>query len=83
MQRSSRFANAAFIWLMANSPSKAVSSEDLWKGLQKSDPTLTAVSDKRKTPRTTCMRDLRHDSQQRFIVNNRTIALAQAPSDGS
>jgi hypothetical protein len=50
-----------------------VSSDELWEGLSKSNPDLTTPSEKRKTPRTTCMRDLRKDD--RFYVGDRRVAI--------
>jgi hypothetical protein len=60
---------------MKRSKTREISSEDLWGALQKSNPELTAVSESRKTPRTTMMRDLRKDG--RFVVGNRRVSLSE------
>jgi transcriptional regulator of acetoin/glycerol metabolism len=70
----SKFSDATYAW-MKRSKTRDISSDDLWAALQKSNPELTAVSEKRKTPRTTMMRDLRKD--QRFVVGNRRVSLAE------
>jgi hypothetical protein len=73
MPRRSRFAAAAEDWLRAHADSKEVSTEELWRGLEKQRPDLTNPTAERKTPRTTCMRDLRKDSA--FIVGDRKVSL--------
>lgn len=76
MARGSKFAEAAFSWLKKHAPSKAVSTDELWAGLQKNHPDLTTPSEGRKTPRGTCMRDLRVDHAKRFVVEGRTVRLS-------
>lgn len=71
--RRSRFAVAAEAWLKANSPTRSVTTEELWSGLCDANPLLTAASEGRKTPRTTCMRDLRNDGA--FEVGGRKVRL--------
>lgn len=73
MPRRSKFAEAAEAWLKKHGHGRTVSSDDLWNGLCKENPELTAVSEKRKTPRTTCMRDLRKDPA--FSVGDRKVSL--------
>ena len=73
MARRSKFADAAERWMKKHASGKTVSSDELWNGLIQSDPELCAASESRKTPRTTCMRDLRKDS--RFEVGDRKIRL--------
>jgi hypothetical protein len=73
---ASRMADAAFDWMKKHGQKDGISTDDLWKGMQKAYPELTAVSEHRKTPRTTLMRDLRKDRNQRFIVQNRRVRLA-------
>jgi len=73
MQRRSKFANAAAAWMKQHAKGKTISSDELWNGLAASEPALCAVSEKRKTPRTTCMRDLRKDD--RFEIGDRKIRL--------
>jgi hypothetical protein len=70
----SKFGDATYSW-MTHSGTQEVSSNDLWAALEHSHPELTTVSEKRKTPRTTMMRDLRAD--RRFVVSNRRITLAK------
>jgi hypothetical protein len=74
MRRNSAFAIAAESWLIENAPDRVVSTVVLWSGLRESAPELTASSPGRRTPRSTCMRDLRQDS--RFVVRGGTIKLA-------
>lgn len=73
MARRSKFADAAEKWMKKNALGKTVSSDELWNGLCESDAALCAVSETRKTPRTTCMRDLRKDD--RFEVGERKVSL--------
>lgn len=68
----SKFGDAAFSWMRANRLSTVTSSE-LWAGLEATLPELTSKSATRKTPRSTCMRDLRKDS--RFKVGKGVISL--------
>ena len=68
----SRFSDAAYSWMQKNKKAE-VSTDELWSGLSKAHPELTTASEKRKTPRTTCMRDLRKD--ERFEVGNRRVAV--------
>lgn len=68
----SKFSDAAYAW-MRNSKKSEASSEELWDGLRSAEPELTATSERRKTPRTTCMRDLRKDP--RFTVGKRRVRL--------
>lgn len=69
----SRFGDAAFSW-MRSKKLKIVTSNELWAGLCAAHPELTQKSATRKTPRTTCMRDLRKDA--RFIVGKGQISIA-------
>jgi hypothetical protein len=71
----SRYADAAFEWLKINSPKQPVPSDELWRGMQRTYPELTAVLPNRRTPRNTTMRDLRTDRQRRFIVADRRVWL--------
>lgn len=68
----SKFSDAAYSWMRDNGKLK-VSSDELWRGLQDDSPDLTAPSEHRKTPRATCMRDLRKDP--RFEVRRGGIRL--------
>ena len=70
----SKFADAAYKWMHARNEND-VSSDDLWAGLREAVPDLTETSERRKTPRTTCMRDLRKD--ERFTVGNRRVSLSR------
>lgn len=77
MPKSSRFADAVYEWLKSHAPNKAVPTNELWQALEKTHPELTTATEKRKTPRTTCMRDLRVDKAKRFIVANRMVRLSE------
>ncbi len=61
MPRRSKFATAAEEWLRKHAQGKAVSTKEFWDGLSKELPELTTSSEERKTPKATCMRDLRKD----------------------
>jgi len=69
----SRFGDAAFTWMRSHKRS-SVTSNELWKGLETEWPEITTKTATRKTPRTTCMRDLRKDP--RFRVGKGKIAIA-------
>lgn len=69
-----KFSNAAYAWMQSHKK-REVSSDELWGGLKESSPELTTPSERRKTPRTTCMRDLRKDP--RFRMGNRKVALVE------
>lgn len=71
--RRSPFAVAAESWIARNDPSRAFSTAELWQGLCVERPDLTTPSDARKTPRSTCMRDLRKDG--RFSVSGGVVRL--------
>ncbi len=74
----SRLAAAAYEWLLEHAPSRSVSTDELWAGLQVSRPELTAVGERRKTPRNTLMRDMRLDKAGRFRVADRQVTLLHA-----
>lgn len=67
-----KFGSAAFTWMKQHKKAD-VSTNELWQGLCETNPELTTASEMRKTPRTTCMRDLRKDG--RFVVGNRRVSL--------
>jgi hypothetical protein len=69
-----KFADAAHSWMLGRGL-REVSSNELWAGLEVAVPALTAKSESRKTPRATCMRDLRKD--KRFRVARGRIALVE------
>jgi len=69
-----RFSRATYEW-MRRHDKQEVSSNELWAGLTESNPELTIATAARKTPRTTCMRDLRKDP--RFDVGDRRIRLIE------
>ena len=73
MARRSRFAAAAEEWLKQHARNRTVSTDELWSGLEKSNPELTTPEATRKTPRTTCMRDLRKDAA--FEIGDRKVKL--------
>jgi hypothetical protein len=68
----SKLSDAAFAWMQRNQR-LTVSSDELWNALRATRPDLTDTTPTRKTPRTTCMRDLRKDS--RFAVGKGQINL--------
>lgn len=73
MPRRSRFAGPAEDWLLRNAAGKSVSTRDFWEGLSKEHPDLTTPTEERKTPKATCMRDLRQDPT--FLVGDGRISL--------
>ncbi len=62
MGRRSKFAAAAEEWFRRHAPSRSISTKDFWIGLSRTYPELTTPSAGRKTPKATCMRDLRKDA---------------------
>jgi hypothetical protein len=50
-----------------------ISTNEFWDGLSRAHPELTTATDERKTPRITCMRDLRKDGA--FTVGDGKISL--------
>lgn len=71
--RRSRFAAPAEEWLRKHALGKAVSTREFWEGLSKARPDLTTPSAGRKTPKATCMRDLRKDPA--FVLGAGIISL--------
>lgn len=71
----SRLSDAAYEWLLKNAPQRQVKTEELWRGVQKAHPDITAITPTRKTPRTTLMRDIRRDRQQRFVIQNGLVSI--------
>lgn len=61
MPRRSRFAAPAEEWLRKHARGAGVSTKEFWEGFSKEHPELTTPTEKRKTPKATCMRDLRLD----------------------
>lgn len=61
MATRTKFAQAAEEWFRKTAPSQSVSTSDLWIALCKTHPDLTTASPTRKTPKATCMRDVRKD----------------------
>jgi hypothetical protein len=61
MPRRSRFAMAAEQWLRTHANGASVATKDFWQGLSQMNPELTSPTEGRKTPKATCMRDLRND----------------------
>lgn len=72
MPRRSKFAIAAEEWLILNGAGP-VTTKELWEGLRRDRPDLTTPSQSRRTPRATCMRDLRCD--QHFEVKGGRVEL--------
>ena len=73
MKRRSRFAEPAEAWLRKHSGGNPVSTKEFWDGLSKERPDLTTPSEGRRTPKATCMRDLRKDPA--FELGGGKIAL--------
>lgn len=73
--RRSKFAQAAESWLRSNARGKLVTTDELWAGLSRDNPELTTPNERRKTPRTTCMRDLRKDPA--FEIGDRKVKLVE------
>ena len=71
----SRFADAAYEWLMKNAPLEGTTTKLLWEGLHVTVPELTAVSERRKTPYNTLIRDMRLDRFDRFHIYRGWIKL--------
>jgi hypothetical protein len=61
MSKRARFADAAEQWFRRTNAPKAVTTAELWNGLCVLFPELTTPSERRKTPKATCMRDVRKD----------------------
>jgi hypothetical protein len=74
--RRSRFAAAAEEWLQKHASGRRVSTKVFWEGLSKTRPDLTTPSEGRKTPKATCMRDLRNDPA--FELGAGMISLKEA-----
>lgn len=72
---ASKMAAAAHEWLRKHGGADGVSTDELWRGMREAYPELTSISERRKTPRTTLMRDLRKDREQRFVIQNRKVKL--------
>ena len=64
---------AAEAWLRGRCRANGVTRSELWEGLCQEYPDLTTPSEKRKTPRATCMRDIRKD--EAFDVSRDLIGL--------
>lgn len=78
MPRRSRFAEPAEAWLRKHAADTAVSTKVFWEGLSEDRPDLTTPSEGRKTPKATCMRDLRNDPA--FELGQGRIALRKPAS---
>jgi hypothetical protein len=75
MSRRSRFAGPAEAWLRRNGGEGGVPTRDFWNGLCEDYPELTTPTSTRKTPKATCMRDLRYDPA--FELGQGKIRLKQ------
>jgi hypothetical protein len=73
MPKRAKFAIAAEEWMSKHAADKAITTKAFWEGLSKAYPELTTPSEKRKTPKATCMRDLRKDGA--FEVGDGRISL--------
>lgn len=81
MPRRSRFAAPAEEWLSKHSRGEPVSTKSFWEGLSREHPELTTPSEKRKTPKATCMRDLRADTD--FEIGAGKIRLSKKKNGDS
>jgi hypothetical protein len=59
VRRATKFATAAEEWFKKVAPADTVTTAALWEGLCETRPDLTTPTERRKTPKATCMRDLR------------------------
>jgi hypothetical protein len=75
VSRRSRFAGPAEHWLRNHAGRSAVFTKDFWEGLSRERPDLTTPTENRKTPKATCMRDLRQDPV--FVLGAGKIALRE------
>lgn len=73
VKKRSRFAIAAEQWFKQNAPDMVLPTADFWLRFSVAEPFLTAQSAMRKTPRWTCMRDLRNDGA--FVVAKGKVSL--------
>jgi hypothetical protein len=71
----SRFADAAYEWLLAHAPPEGTTTKEMWEGLELTVPELTTPSDKRKTPYNTLIRDMRLDRFGRFEIDHGRVKL--------
>lgn len=62
----SKLSDAAYQWLKKNAAPEGATSNELWVGMQADYPQLTEITENRKTPRNTLMRDMRLDERGRF-----------------
>jgi hypothetical protein len=70
----SKFSDAAFAIVRAQKG--AMSTRDLWAALEAAHPELTAKTPTRKTPRTTCMRDVLKDKRFNSAAGKVTLSGA-------
>ena len=73
MPRRSRFIEPAKAWLSKHAGGKPMSTKAFWEGFCRDHPELTEATEKRKTPKATCMRDLRYNDA--FEVGGGRISL--------
>jgi hypothetical protein len=71
----SKFSDAAFSIIQARKVA-TITTRDLWAALEVAHPQLTAKTPTRKTPRTTCMRDILKD--KRFNSAGGKVSLSGA-----
>ncbi len=70
------FVIIAEAYLRQHAPNKTITTNDFWRGLSAEHPELCSITPNRKTPRQSCLRDLRSDPA--FQVGDRKIALAKS-----
>jgi hypothetical protein len=79
MAKRSPYAKLAEEYLKEKAPDIAIPTKHLWAGLRERDPALTEATPNRKTPRNTCMRDLRKD--EAFILGKGKVRLKPAETE--
>lgn len=72
----SRYSDAAFA-LMRDRKARTMTTRALWAALAETQPNLVRVTDARKTPRTTCFRDIRKDARFVSVGGNVTLAAVK------
>ena len=71
--RRSKFAVAAEQWFKLKIGHSAIETREFWTRFSADHPDLTTPTPSRKTPKATCMRDLRYD--EAFEIGGGKIRL--------
>jgi hypothetical protein len=75
----SKYGDAAFA-LMTAAGARTMTTRALWAALESAQPELVRATPTRKTPRSTCFRDLRKDARFRVLGGSVTLAETKAPA---